>query len=56
MTNLRVGFFNNETENVLLEEGRPNGTGVFERILVNTDRTLTGDAYAAYLRNGLKRW
>lgn len=55
MTNLRVGFFDNSTENVLLAEGRPGGKGAFERIFVGADRTLTGEAYKAYLSGGICR-
>ena len=52
VTNLRVGFCNAETENVILEEGASGGCGVFERLAANTAIT-TGDAYARYLVGGM---
>lgn len=52
MTNLRVGFFDNSTENILLSEKRPGGKGTLERVLLGKDIILTNDAYKAYLHNG----
>lgn len=52
LTNFRIGFFNAETENVILEVGEAGGPGVFERLSVNT--ALTSDeTYRDYLVGGM---
>lgn len=52
VTNLRIGFCNAETENVILETGEAGGSGVFERLSANTAIT-TGEAYKKYLTGGM---
>lgn len=53
MTNLRVGFYDAQTENVILTEGRSGGKGVLDRVIVRTDLPITGDAYLDYLTGDL---
>ena len=56
MTNLRVGFFNDETENRVLLEAHTGGQGVLERILLPKWFTpAQEDAFTPYLRDGIIR-
>ncbi len=52
VTNLRIGFCNTESENVILESGETGGCGVFDRLSANT-AIATGEDYKAYLTGGM---
>lgn len=52
VTNFRVGFFDKNTENIVLTVGKDGGRGVINRLSANTD-VVTDDTYKSYLEGGL---
>ncbi|MCI8388557.1 MAG: hypothetical protein HFE63_08855, partial [Clostridiales bacterium] len=51
--NFKIGFFNNETENVVLSVAKPDGKGVINRLSLNDPSLVTDKLYETYLQGGL---
>lgn len=55
VNNLKVGFFDRSTENVILSVGKPGGSGCINRLFVNP-ALPTDSAYQEYLVGGSFGW
>ena len=50
MANFKIGFFDTKTTNIVLEEGKSGGCGVFERLLLKRGIAPADSGYQSYLQ------